>query len=530
MNIDKKKVKVQVAHKGSLFHYAHFICDCLYPEINAKLYEYDEVIRQKHIRQTLGNFSKIYEDVMKTSYVEISPKVFDSVEAKRVHIDRNNYLGIENFKFFREFIFNRYKVQKLPKYPEIILIERGERKELISDPDLKRANTNITTGKERREIEHIDELKEFMSKQFGNKFKTLIMENLSFEEQVKHFFNANMIIAVHGAALSNMLFCRQKTKILEVLGDRTWRFFDVISNKLKLNHRKCENKIELIKNQILSFYNEKELTTNEIFDKLIDLIKTKRQEISKNRSNQEVPTIYYIGMEKTGSKSLLYGFPNNMVAHWHSTQYFEMKHNTKLLSSNDLDLYDLIIYIGKKYNFVPLIIECIREPISQITSAIMQHFKKYNKNNCKCELCKNMGENEKFLEKIKEMVTVNNWLHFPTRGFQSIKMWKKHFDIDLLQAFKQNNCFYELPEIKVLLIKLEDASKRELLFEKIGYKYEDNYANSTENNKKVANIYKFVKKNLRFSEEELNEIYANEVRVFYKRDEIERFKDTWREK
>ena len=49
---------------GSLFHYAHFICDCLFPEIIADIFNYKEVIREKHIHQTIGNFSKIYTDVM----------------------------------------------------------------------------------------------------------------------------------------------------------------------------------------------------------------------------------------------------------------------------------------------------------------------------------------------------------------------------------------------------------------------------------------------------------------------------------
>lgn len=34
--------------EGSLFHYAHFICDCLFPEIMCDIFNYDEVIRLKH--------------------------------------------------------------------------------------------------------------------------------------------------------------------------------------------------------------------------------------------------------------------------------------------------------------------------------------------------------------------------------------------------------------------------------------------------------------------------------------------------
>jgi len=37
--------------EGSLFHYAHFICDCLFPEIINGVYKYDEVVRMKNLNQ-----------------------------------------------------------------------------------------------------------------------------------------------------------------------------------------------------------------------------------------------------------------------------------------------------------------------------------------------------------------------------------------------------------------------------------------------------------------------------------------------
>lgn len=45
---------------GSLFHYAHFICDCLFPEIICDIFKYDEVIREKNIHQTIGNFTPFH--------------------------------------------------------------------------------------------------------------------------------------------------------------------------------------------------------------------------------------------------------------------------------------------------------------------------------------------------------------------------------------------------------------------------------------------------------------------------------------
>ena len=50
-------IKVKNIRKGGcIFHYAHFICDCLFPEIICDIFNYDEVIREKNIHQTIGKF------------------------------------------------------------------------------------------------------------------------------------------------------------------------------------------------------------------------------------------------------------------------------------------------------------------------------------------------------------------------------------------------------------------------------------------------------------------------------------------
>ena len=55
-------IKVKNNRKGGdLFHYAHFICDCLFTEIINDIYKYKIVIREKNLNQTIGNFDKIYK-------------------------------------------------------------------------------------------------------------------------------------------------------------------------------------------------------------------------------------------------------------------------------------------------------------------------------------------------------------------------------------------------------------------------------------------------------------------------------------
>ena len=47
-------------------------------------------------------------------------------------------------------------------------------------------------------------------------FTTLSLSGLSFEEQVRLFNNAEIIVSPHGAGLANLVFCKEGTKIIEI--------------------------------------------------------------------------------------------------------------------------------------------------------------------------------------------------------------------------------------------------------------------------------------------------------------------------
>jgi hypothetical protein len=229
--------------KGSLYHYAHFICDCLFTEIVNDIYNFETVFREKSIPQTLGNFKNIYEEVMGNANTELIKKDFDELNLETIILgNKEDYIKKEYFDKFRNYIFERYSINETNydiNYPEIILIERGDRIELIDDEQLQKQNKNITSGKERREIKDIEKLKTYFNKKHKEKYKTIILENMTFKEQVNYFNNAKIIVCAHGAGMSNMLFCKKGTVIIEVTCDKIWRFFDDISTNLELLHYKC---------------------------------------------------------------------------------------------------------------------------------------------------------------------------------------------------------------------------------------------------------------------------------------------------
>lgn len=240
---------------GHLYHYAHFICDCLYPEIINDIFNYNKVFRIKNIDQTLGNFKKIYEEVMKNQSIEISEEEFNKIPGKSIILQpKESYCNLNCINKFRNFIFTRFTINPYLyniNYPEIVLIKRGNRKELIDDLDLQKINKNKTTGKERREINDIEIIESILKGQYCKRFKSFFLEEQPFEEQIKIFNNAKLIIMAHGAAMSNIFFCKSGTTLIEVTCNTHWEFFNTISKNLNLNHIKItKNSLDVILNSI----------------------------------------------------------------------------------------------------------------------------------------------------------------------------------------------------------------------------------------------------------------------------------------
>ena len=243
---------------GYLFHYAHFITDCLFVEVINEVYNYDEVIREKNLDQTLGNFYKIYEEVMQMKNIELDKKDFDKINKDVIKYDKREvYANEYYFDKFRTYIFSRYNINFLiydSKYPEVLLIKRGHVTDLISDTILlKQPNNSAENGIFRGDINKIDIVEEHLKKKYKYKFNSIILENMPFVEQVKYFSNAKIIICFHGACMANLLFCKKNvTKVIEIARCGKYRYSfvsSVIPKILNLQHNICynNNPVDVIK-------------------------------------------------------------------------------------------------------------------------------------------------------------------------------------------------------------------------------------------------------------------------------------------
>lgn len=237
---------------GNLFHYAHFICDCVFPEVLSGIPEHDHVFRIKNLDQTLGNFEKIYEEIFNCRNIEVDQTAFDKIECEEKAIERlPSHENTQDFSKFAHFIFQSLGIDKSPdaSYPEVLLIKRGERVELISDSYLKKQNKNLTNGKERREIKGIDRAEKMLNKKYKDKFGSVVLENMDLKDQIMHFYHAKIIVCAHGACMANLFFCQPETLVIEVnaqtpqdqrIGAGVYPFFDTICDVLSLNQHKID--------------------------------------------------------------------------------------------------------------------------------------------------------------------------------------------------------------------------------------------------------------------------------------------------
>lgn len=279
-----KIISTNTIRKGVVFHYTPFIFHVLFPEIINQVYKYDEVIRERTVFQTIGNFRNVYTEIMGNNIIELSTEDFNNLNVDTLECEfYEEYQTEENFNIFRNFIFDRYSIRFTEydnNYPEILLIKRFDRVELVDD-DLKQlipanntkvnidkdtgkpfihffgdtlyGNETITTpwfltnGKERREMDKIDDVDNYLKSKFGNKFGSVYLELLPFEEQVRYFNNARVIICAHGGGMANNFFCKEGTKIIEIkCHHKEFLPFDKISEILKLQHVKCQDRYDKI--------------------------------------------------------------------------------------------------------------------------------------------------------------------------------------------------------------------------------------------------------------------------------------------
>ncbi len=85
-----------------------------------------------------------------------------------------------------------------------------------------------------RRIINEDKIKKILIRK---KFKILKLSNFSFVEQIGIFNSAKIIVGNHGAGFTNLIFCKQNTRVIEFKDKNTAKIFSKISKDLRLNYK-----------------------------------------------------------------------------------------------------------------------------------------------------------------------------------------------------------------------------------------------------------------------------------------------------
>ena len=83
-----------------------------------------------------------------------------------------------------------------------------------------------------------DELKSFL-KEKG--FEFIRLSDLSFREEIKIFNNAETVIGLQGAGLTNLIWSNDKTKIIELRSNLTNKLYENLAKDNKINFDKLES-------------------------------------------------------------------------------------------------------------------------------------------------------------------------------------------------------------------------------------------------------------------------------------------------
>ena len=94
-----------------------------------------------------------------------------------------------------------------------------------------------TSGLQRRSIGNFSDIVSVLQAHDGH-LNSVILENSTLAEQIYLFASSDIIVAQHGAALANIVWCKPNTRIIEIapVGYRT-TCFPPLSQRLRLDHR-----------------------------------------------------------------------------------------------------------------------------------------------------------------------------------------------------------------------------------------------------------------------------------------------------
>ena len=217
--------------EGSVTHYFHFFFGALIPTIEYHILNPCKALR---ILTDIGPFKRLLLEMPIAILEILAPNL---AEKEKYHDDKSLFrdvkvgeICLEAYDRFNSQFYNDHMVSQMSKKTmrtvlnffsetippcmkliptfEIVLIQRAE-ESYFKRGCLNRKPIYRTSGSQRRSITNHEFLSDTLLAKYGpNRFINIILERSSIYLQYKVFRDAKVVIAQHGAALSNIFFMR----------------------------------------------------------------------------------------------------------------------------------------------------------------------------------------------------------------------------------------------------------------------------------------------------------------------------------
>lgn len=229
---EREVVDVVPSNKwGNIDHYYHFIFGLLLPFLSSEM---DHFTRSHYYFPDVGPMGRHMEKLAEKGWV-IETQCgdrsanFPARTLAPIGWDHPSVYDIVNIERVSDFLFKTFDISRDRRLlrKNIVIIDRGV---IASDATSYGAN-----GSQRRSIPNIYDLYSLLKDRV--EIEIVQLDTMDIVDQIKLFSHSNGIIAQHGAALSNLIFCKPKTTVIEIL-DPTPRspFFSALSKRMDLNH------------------------------------------------------------------------------------------------------------------------------------------------------------------------------------------------------------------------------------------------------------------------------------------------------
>ncbi|WP_418509493.1 putative capsular polysaccharide synthesis family protein [Corallibacter sp.] len=248
--------------------------------------------------------------------------------------------------------------------------------------------------------------------------------------------------------------------------------------------------------------------------------------VFRNLKNKTI-LVYTLG--KVGSSTVYsqlkrYSIWNNVFhVHFLSDNWLKIKlKETNHFKANNAAANKVFSYIDQSPNNVTHIITLVREPVSRELSNFMQNPNDFVDNDILSYTTKDLKK--AYLNKLDYDYTLQ-WFDTEFKSYTGFDVYAQPFDKE------KGYSIYEHNATKILVMKLEtlDACFEEAMKTFLGTNIKLNVVANQSENKSISSIYKALKEEIKFPENDLKALYANTyVTHFYTESEITSFIDKHR--